>query len=119
MNNFEFHNPVHIVFGKGTIPQVGQLIPAGKKIMMIWGGGSKGVTFLNLLGTAETVAYVVDINPGKQGKYAAGSGQQYVAPEFLTRYRPEVVVIMNPIYRQEIESRLAALKLSPEIHTVV
>jgi SAM-dependent methyltransferase len=91
---------------------------AGKRVV-VWGGGSKGVTYLNLLGTEETVAYVVDINPNKQGKYVAGSGQQYVSPEFLARYRPEVVVIMNPIYRQEIETQLAALGVAADVHTVV
>lgn len=40
MNNFEYYNPVRVVFGKGTIPQVRKLIPADKKIMLIYGGGS-------------------------------------------------------------------------------
>jgi len=91
---------------------------AGRRVV-VWGGGSKGVTFLNLLGTAETVAYVVDINPNKQDKFVAGSGQQYVSPEFLTRYRPEVVLVMNPIYRQEIASQLAELGVAAEIDTVI
>lgn len=40
MNNFTYHNPVQIVFGKGTIGQLASLIPAGKKILMTYGGGS-------------------------------------------------------------------------------
>lgn len=40
MLNFTFHNPVKIVFGKGTIPQVGELIPPGRRILMTYGGGS-------------------------------------------------------------------------------
>ncbi len=40
MNNFEFYNPVRIIFGKKTIPTVGKLIPAGKKILILYGGGS-------------------------------------------------------------------------------
>ena len=40
MNNFEFYNPVRVVFGKGTIGQVCKLIDAKTKIMMIYGGGS-------------------------------------------------------------------------------
>jgi len=40
MNNFEFYNPVRIVFGKKTIPTVGKFIPKGKKIMLLYGGGS-------------------------------------------------------------------------------
>src|SRR5690554_1512358 len=40
MNNFEFYNPVHIVFGKGTISQLSDLLPKNKKIMITYGGGS-------------------------------------------------------------------------------
>ena len=40
MYNFEFRNPVKIIFGKGTIPQVADEIPQGKKILMTFGGGS-------------------------------------------------------------------------------
>lgn len=75
---------------------------AGKKIV-VWGGGSKGVTFLNILETQEQIKYVVDINPRKQGKYIAGTGQQIVPPEFLRDYKPEVIIIMNLIYQGEIQ----------------
>ncbi|MBI9018806.1 MAG: iron-containing alcohol dehydrogenase [Phycisphaerae bacterium] len=40
MNNFEYYNPVHIVFGKGQIAQLSQLIKPGQKIMLAYGGGS-------------------------------------------------------------------------------
>jgi NADP-dependent alcohol dehydrogenase len=40
MNNFEFTNPVKIVFGKGTIAQLSSLIPQGSKVLMLYGGGS-------------------------------------------------------------------------------
>lgn len=40
MNNFEFYNPVRIVFGKGTIPQVQKYLPKDKKVMVLYGGGS-------------------------------------------------------------------------------
>jgi NADP-dependent alcohol dehydrogenase len=40
MLNFTFYNPVKIVFGKGTIKELSKLIPADRKVMMIYGGGS-------------------------------------------------------------------------------
>ena len=40
MNNFTFHNPVRIVFGRGSIAQLSQLVPPGSRIMLIYGGGS-------------------------------------------------------------------------------
>jgi NADP-dependent alcohol dehydrogenase len=40
MQNFEFYNPVNIVFGKGQIAKLSKLVPAGTKVMMTYGGGS-------------------------------------------------------------------------------
>ncbi len=40
MLNFEFRNPVKILFGKGQIANVASEIPAGARILMTYGGGS-------------------------------------------------------------------------------
>lgn len=40
MNNFEFYCPTKIVFGKGSISKLGELIEKDKKVLMIYGGGS-------------------------------------------------------------------------------
>jgi NADP-dependent alcohol dehydrogenase len=40
MNNFEYYNPVRVVFGKGTIGKIADLIGRDKKIMLLYGGGS-------------------------------------------------------------------------------
>jgi len=81
----------------------------------IWGGGSKGVTFLNALRPGPTVGCMVDINPRKQGMFVAGTGQQIVAPEYLKSYNPDVVVIMNPVYREEIRGLLSNLGIAPAL----
>lgn len=85
---------------------------AGRRAVL-WGAGAKGVSFLNMLEAQDAVEYVVDINPRKQGKYIAGTGQEIVAPEFLREYRPEVVIVMNSIYRGEIGQMANRLGLAP------
>jgi NADP-dependent alcohol dehydrogenase len=40
MYNFEYQNPVKIIFGKGEIGKVGENIPKGSKILVTYGGGS-------------------------------------------------------------------------------
>ena len=40
MNNFIYHNPTELVFGKGQIARLAKLIPADKRIMITFGGGS-------------------------------------------------------------------------------
>jgi SAM-dependent methyltransferase len=86
---------------------------AGKKAV-IWGSGSKGVTILNILQATDQIPYAVDINPRKQGKYIPGTGQRIVSPEFLKEYRPDVVIVMNPLYESEICSQVQGLGLSLE-----
>lgn len=40
MNNFEFQNPVKILFGKGQIEHIKNEIPANARVLMLYGGGS-------------------------------------------------------------------------------
>lgn len=40
MNNFNFYNPVELVFGKGSISNLSKLIPAGTKVLITYGKGS-------------------------------------------------------------------------------
>lgn len=40
MQNFDFHNPTHIVFGKGRIADLNKLVPASAKVLILVGGSS-------------------------------------------------------------------------------
>jgi len=40
MRNFTYHNPVKLVFGKGSIAELGSLVPRDAAILMTYGGGS-------------------------------------------------------------------------------
>ncbi len=86
-----------------------------EKRSVVWGAGSKGITFSNVMALQKFVPYLVDINPRKWGKYVAGTGQQIVSPEFLKKYQPEIVMILNPMYRGEIQKSLLELGLNAEI----
>lgn len=94
--------------------QLEQMRQKGQRAV-VWGTGSKGVTFLNLLGLHELVEYAIDINSRKQGMYVPGTGQQIVPPQFLPNYQPEVILVMNPIYQAEIQQITQDLGLNPEI----
>ncbi|MCZ7525029.1 MAG: class I SAM-dependent methyltransferase [Acidimicrobiia bacterium] len=82
---------------------------------VIWGAGSKGVAFLTTLDLRDEVELAVDVNPFKQGMFMAGTGQQVVAPSALASYRPDLVVAMNAVYRDEIARELAALGVDAEL----
>jgi hypothetical protein len=57
----------------------------------------------------------VDVNPNLHGRYMAGIGRQVVPPAFLVQYRPHLVVVMNPVYTEEIRAMLGELGLSPTL----
>ncbi|MEA5543157.1 methyltransferase domain-containing protein [Limnoraphis robusta Tam1] len=93
-------------------------VAEGKRVV-VWGAGSKGVTFLNFLKMQNPIEYIVDINPRKQGMYVPGTGQKIVPPEFLSEYKPDVVIVMNPIYQDEIKKMLANMGLNCTLETGV
>jgi SAM-dependent methyltransferase len=90
-----------------------ELLKKSTQRVAIWGAGSKGVSFLNTLKIINQIEYVVDINPNKQGMYIPGTGQQIVSPEFMREYKPDALIIMNPIYEKEIIHMVNQLKLDP------
>lgn len=94
--------------------KLAQLRAAGQKAV-IWGAGSKGITFLNMLPLADQIDYAVDLNVRKQGKFITGTGQQIIAPTFLQSYRPAVIIVMNPIYMQEIQQMISDLGVNAEL----
>jgi SAM-dependent methyltransferase len=93
------------------------LADAGERAVL-WGAGAKAVTFANLLGIDGAIELAVDVNPGKQGTFLAGSGQRIVAPEALVGYRPGLVVVMNPIYEDEIRAQLRTLGVDARVESL-
>lgn len=86
----------------------------GKKVV-VWGGGSKSVGFLTQFADLDAIGHVCDINPHMQGNFIPGIGKQYVGPEFLEEYRPDVIIVMNSVYMEEIRKDLASRGLHPEM----
>jgi SAM-dependent methyltransferase len=98
--------------------QILERINEENRRVVIWGSGSKGVSFLNSVRNSGHVKYVVDINPFRQGTFMAGTGHEIVSPEFLKAYQPETVIVMNPVYLNEIKGDLKQMGLDPEIHAM-
>jgi len=114
VSNFETKCPEVLRHWENRLEQFKQ----EEKRVVLWGGGSKGVAFLHALKASGTIEYVVDINPFRQQTFMAGSGQQIIAPAVLKQYRPDVVIIMNAIYREEIQHELHRLELNPLVTTL-
>jgi hypothetical protein len=89
-----------------------------KEKIVVWGAGSKGITFLNTIKVGNEIEYVVDLNPHKHDKFVPGAGQKIITPYYLKKYRPEKIIVMNPIYKEEIQSMVDQFGLHADLLTV-
>jgi len=94
--------------------RLNKLYADGKRVV-VWGSGSKCVSFMTTLGVKDEIAYVIDINPFRHGKYIPGVGKKVMSPEILRKYKPDVVIVMNRIYHDEIRQMLDDMDLTPEV----
>lgn len=85
--------------------QLAEVLDRGR--VVIWGAGSKGVTFLNLVRRGADVAAAVDLNPLKHGRFIPGTATPVVGPAELAALCPGSVIVMNPLYRDEVAIELA------------
>lgn len=85
---------------------------------VLWGGGSKAVAFLSTLGRGDAVDYVVDISPTKQGCFLPGLGQAIKPPDALVEQPPGLVIVMNPMYLDEINRDIARLGVRTRVVTL-
>jgi hypothetical protein len=84
----------------------------------VWGSGSKCVAFLSETGLARSVDAIVDINPHRHNRYLPASALRIDPPETLATLRPDLVVVMNAIYLDEIEDALARMGVDAVVEAV-
>ena len=76
----------------------------------IWGMATKGVMLAILLG-ADHVITGIDMNIGKQGLFAAGSGVRIMGLSILESLPPQTrVIVMNPNYFDEISAMITGVR---------
>jgi hypothetical protein len=91
-----------------------KLLRANGQRVFAWGAGAKAVTFLNIVDPAgDAISRIVDVNPRKTGRFVPGSGQEIVEPNALRELSPDVLILMNAVYRDEIRAAVRALGLDP------
>ena len=76
MNNFQYYNPVRIVFGEGQIEQLADLVPHNARVLITYGGGSAQRT-----GTLDEVKNALNSN-GERSIFEFGGIE--ANPEFTT-----------------------------------
>ena len=76
MNNFQYYNPVRIVFGEGQIKKLSELVPTDARVLITYGGGSAQRT-----GTLDEVKDALATN-GQREVFEFGGIE--ANPEFTT-----------------------------------
>lgn len=89
----------------------------GKKVA-IWGSGSKCVAFLSTLKLEDSVETIVDINPNRHGKFIPGLGKSISSPASLKEVDPDVIIVMNRIYEDEISADLKKMGVEARVVSV-
>jgi len=97
--------------------RLGVLRREGKRAVL-WGAGSKGVTFLNTFRDLCPADYAVDLNPRKHGRFLPGCGVEIVAPESVRDLKPDLILIANPLYQNEIRGAVAELGVAAEFEVI-
>jgi hypothetical protein len=77
------------------------------KAIVAYGAAAKGNTLLNACGaTAADIAYVVDRNPHKQGRFLPGTHLPVYTPERIAETRPDYVLILPWNLKDEIAQQM-------------
>ncbi|MCZ4350914.1 class I SAM-dependent methyltransferase [Roseovarius aestuarii] len=86
----------------------------GREIWL-WGTGSRATTFLAFACEHASVTGAVDINPMREGSYVLGTACRTFLPKALKGRQNLSIVVMNPIYKDEISKSLSALSVEAEL----
>lgn len=86
MNNFDFHNPTKIIFGKGRIEDLNDHIPVDAKVLIIYGGGS-----------AERTGVLEQVRTALSGRTLVEFGGIEPNPRYATTLNAVKVIADNNI----------------------
>lgn len=93
---------------KANLRELLERLRAGGKRIAAYGAAAKGSTLLNFfeIGT-ETLDYVADRSPHKQGKHMPGVGLPICAPEKLLETMPDYVLLLVWNFAEEVMEQQA------------
>lgn len=98
---------------EGAKVELDRYLSAGP--VALWGAGSKGMTYLNLVAPNGDVSAVVDVNPRKAGFGVPGVPGVISGPDSLVDIAPKTVLIANPVYADEIRGTLGELGVEADV----
>lgn len=86
--------------------------------VVLWQGAAKTVGVLAASEATDAITCAVDLSPGRRNKFLPGSGLAVYAPEVLSTIQPRHIVLMNPVYYDEVHRQLQALEVRGHLWTM-
>lgn len=86
--------------------------------VVLWQGAAKTVGFMTAIGGDIPLAGAVDLNPMRQSQYLPPSGLRVLIPDELVNIGPRHIVLMNPVYKSEVQVKLDAMGVETSLHTI-
>lgn len=86
MKNFEFRNPTHILFGKGSIADLKSQIPDDARVLVLYGGGS-----------AERTGVLAQVREALTGRTVLEFGGIEPNPRYATALKAVEVISENKV----------------------
>lgn len=94
-------------------------IRAGGGSFAVWGAGAKGMTFAQFIDPdQQRIVAIIDVNPGKQGRYIGMSGHKVVSPAAIPALGITDSLVMNPNYLDEIRRTLQEQGVEVTLHSL-
>jgi Methyltransferase domain/C-methyltransferase C-terminal domain len=78
--------------------------------LVLWQGAAKTVGFMSALPNGNRIEGAIDLNPLRDGRFLPGSGLPVHAPEKLPGLAPQFVVLMNPVYLDEVRQLVSGMQ---------
>jgi SAM-dependent methyltransferase len=94
---------------------IGKYSPKG---VAIWGAGHQALALMSLLDLGDSIRYVVDSAPFKQGKFTPATHLPIVAPSTLETDPVEAVIVIAAGYSDEVARTIRA-KFGAELNVAI
>ena len=102
-----------------TINRWDGILSQGYENVVVWGAGSKGITFANMATfLGYNITALIDQNPLKHGLHIPVAATPVLPPESLGKIKPDLVVISNGLYEAEITQSIKSMGQSSSIKTL-
>lgn len=86
--------------------------------VVLWQGAAKTIGVLAATETTSDIDCAVDLSPGRQGRYLPGSALAVRSPSILESLQPRHIVLMNPMYYDEVRAQMDRMNVHGELCTI-